>query len=445
METETETTKRAPILELAWQRYAELDLAADKRTKGFYNIRKWITWLGILATLFAIMTERQMFSGISPVLQLGVDNLFVVIPILASAFAAFATRFYSNGSWLIYRAGAEEVKKEIYIYRTILPKDKTRRDYLEKRLGEIQRKVFRNLGGEYSFEGYKGTLPSSYRPNRSDSDPGFHDLSGDEYVRYRLKNQLDWHNNKIIQRQRDRWTMTISILGIGVLGAFLAAQGGSLAIWVALTASITAALLGWQELKKIDETIKNYSKVVLELSILYDHWHNLELEEHTATEFQNMVLGCERVLWAQNREFIRSMQEALREADLEKDAALINQVIQESAESTERAKEKMHENIIDTYEGFLSEAELKIDQSAKKTLGTLADEAASDVVQKELEEMGKAITEAVGDMRERASSFVASITQVREEFKHVDVGKDTTMEELNAILDRYPKTNDIKG
>jgi esterase/lipase len=452
---ETETPKPTPILELAWLRHADLDLAADKRTKGFYTIRRMIAWLGILATLFAILTQ-QFFSleldtpnppfAYYATIGIAVKVLFIAIPVVASIFAAFATKFYSNGSWLIYRAGSEEIKKEIYIYRTILPRDKSRRDYLEKRLGDIQRKLFRNLGGEFAFEGYKGPLPSNYKKSSPNSDPGFHDLTGDEYVKYRLKNQLDWHNNKINQRKRERREMTIAILSVGGIGALLAALGGFLAVWVAFTASITAALLGWQELRRVDEIIKNYSKVVLELSILYNHWQSLEPEEREARqEFEKMVLGCERVLWTQNREFIRSMQEALREADLEKDAALITDVIKESAVSAERAREKMHENIIDTHQDALIATEQKIDKAAKTVLATLADEAASEIVQKELEEMGKAITEAVGEMRERASSFVTSITQVREEFKHVDVGKDTTMEELNTILERYPKTNDVKG
>jgi hypothetical protein len=461
MATEPDTTKRAPILELAWQNHAELNLAADKRTKGFYNIRKTIAWLGILATLFAVLTQ-QFFSDFditnppdpnaanAPfigffVLGVLVKLLFIGIPVLASIFAAFATKFYSNGSWLIYRAGSEEIKKEIYLYRTILPKDKSRRDYLEKRLGDIQRKIFRNLGGEFAFEGYKGSLPSSYRSNTPDSDPGFHDLTGEDYIKYRLKHQLDWHNNRINQRKRERRWMTIYVLSVGGLGALLAALGGVLAIWVAFTASITAALLAWQELRRVDEIIKNYSKVVVELSILHNHWQNLEVEERTPAEFQNIVLGCERVLWAQNREFIRSMQEALKEADLEKDAALITEVIEEAAASAQRAKEKMHENIIETHEGFLLASEQNIDQAAKKVLGTLAEEASSEIVQKELEAMGQAVAETIQDVKERASTFVASITQVREEFKHVEVTKDTTMEELNTILDRYPKTNEVKG
>jgi hypothetical protein len=453
---EAETTKKPPILEIAWLRHADLDLAADKRTLGFIKIRKWIAWLSVLATLFAILSQQYFSDLANPPaffasfpyyasLGLGVRVLFVAIPVVASIFAAFATKFYSNGDWLIYRAGAEEVKKEIYLFRTILPKDRSRRDYLEKRLGEIQRKIFRNLGGEFAFEGYKGPLPSNYRKGDADSDPGFHDLTGEEYVKYRLKNQLDWHNKRINQRRNERIWMTVYILCVGGLGALLAALGGLLSIWVALTASVTAALLGWQELRNVDQTIKNYSKVVTELTLLYNHWQNLEPEERIPAEFEKMVLGCERVLWAQNREYIRSMQDAIREADLEKDAAFINQVIKESADSAERAKEKMHENIIETHRGFLAETEQAFDNTAQSVLGTLADEASSEIVQKELEAMGQAISESIENVMDRASSFVSSITQIKEDHAHVEITKDTTVEELNTILAKYPKTNEVKG
>jgi hypothetical protein len=441
---ETEKPKPAPILEIAWRRHADLDLAADKRTKAFYDIRRLITWLGVLATLFAILTQQPIFSETTPQ-GLVVRILFVAIPVLASIFAAFATKFYSNGAWIIYRAGAEEIKKEIYIYRTILPKDKTRRDYLETRLGEIQRQLFRSLGGEFAFEGYKGPLPSNYNEKDPNSDPGFHDLTGDEYIKYRLQHQLDWHNGRINSRKRERRTMTVYILAAGGIGALLAALGGPLALWVAFTASITAALLGWQELRSVDETIRNYSKVVMELTILYNHWQNLEPEERTAKEFELMVRSCERVLWSQNREYIRSMQEALREADLEKEASLINQLIKESTESAERAKETLRENILETQREFLADTEQQLDETAKAVLGSLAEEVSSEIVQKELEAMGQAIRERVGNVVERASGFISSLTDVKEEFAHVEISKDTPTEELNTILARYPKTGDVKG
>ncbi len=445
METESEKPKPAPILELAWLRHADLDLAADRRTKAFYNIRKLIAWLGVLATLFAIMTQFELFENTQSLQGVIIKVLFIATPVLASIFAAFATKFYSDGSWLIYRAGAEEIKKEIYLYRTIQPKDKRRRDELERRLGEIQRQLFRSLGGEFAFEGYKGPLPSNYKPGNPESDPGFHDLTGEEYVKYRLKNQLDWHNNRINQRKRERRWMTIYILVVGGLGALLAALGNEYALWVAFTASIAAALLGWQELRNVDQTIRNYSKVVMELTLLYNHWQNLEPEERTAKEFELMVRSSERILAAQNREYIRSMQDALQEANLEREARLINQLIKESVESDERARAELLENIVETQHEALAESEELRDTAAKAVLGTLAEEASSEIVQKELEAMGEAITEAFEDVKYHASSFIGSITQVKEEYAHVEISKDTTMEELNTILAKYPKTNDVKG
>ena len=448
--TETVTPKGAPILAVAWMRHANLDLAATRRTKAFYAIRKWITWFSVLATLFAILTQQPVFSHpttlTTAVAGGGVRVFFVITPILASIFAAFATKFYSNGAWLIYRAGAEEIKKEIYFYRTILQKDKTRRAYLEKRLGEIQRQLFRSLGGEFGFEGYKGPLPPNHNKQDPNSDPGFHDLTGDEYFRYRLQHQLDWHNNKVNQRKLWRRWMTIAILSIGGLGAVLAAQRDiSLALWVAFTASVTSGLIGWQELRKIDETIKNYSKVVMELTSISDHWENLEPEERTEVEFYKMVRSCEDVLWAQNVEYVRSMQEALKAYDSDKEANLINQVIKDSTESAGRAKEMIHENVIATTQEFLADTEQRVDETAKTLLGSLAEEASSEIVQKELDAMSHAVTDAAENAMERVSSFTSSLAQMAQDFSHVEIGKDTSKEELNAILASLPKTNDVKG
>ena len=452
---ETESPKPAPILEIAWTRYANLDLAADRRTKAFYDIRKWITLLGVLATLFAIITqlyfpdlenppEHLLFPGYG-IVGLIVKIFFIAIPVTASIFAAFATKFYSNGAWLIYRAGGEEIKKEIYFYRTILQKDKNRRAYLEKRLGEIQRGLFRSLGGEFAFEGYSGPLPSNYRPGDPNSDPGFHDLNGEEYFKYRLEHQLDWHNRKVNQRKMERRWMTIYVLAIGGLGSVLAALGGPFAVWVAFTASIVAALLGWQELRNVDEIIKNYSKVVMELTILYDHWQNLEPEERTPAEFYTMVNECEKVLWAQNREYIRSMQEALEESGLEKEASLIEGAIKESVESAERTQQAMREEAVAFTKETLQKTEEQVVDTFKATLGSLAEEANSEVVQKELEAMGNAAKELVQTATQRFSTLSAQLAHLAREYADVDIGRHTSKEELNAILSRYPKSSDVKG
>jgi len=443
---ETEAPKNTPILELAWTRVAHLDDMSKKRSKGYYRMRRSITTLGVLATLFAIITQAffpdRASSGL---LGLTVHGLFIITPVLASVLAAVTSKRYANGDWLTTRAGAEEIQKEIYFYRTILQKDPGRRTYLENRLNEILRQVHRGLNGEFSFEKYSGPIPPNYYPNDPNSDPGFADLTGQDYFRYRLEDQLRWHNKEMNEYKIERDRMLWLIGFAGAAGTVLAAIGGTIAIWVAFTASVTAAFIGWQELRNIDVIVRNYSKVALELQVLYTHWLNLESEERTTVEFYKMVRGCEEVLWAQNTEYIKSMQEALRDSDLEKEASLINRVIKESVDTAERAKQAMSDNLLEFTRDTFQEAEKKVEETFKAALGTLVEEASSELVQKELEAMSKAVSETAENVMERASTFTSSLAEIAQEFADVDVGRDTTKEEFNAILARYPKTGAVKG
>jgi hypothetical protein len=443
---ETETPKNTPILEVAWTRVAHLDAISKKRSSGHHRTRRWIALLGVLATLFAILTQLlQPENSASPLLRLAAKTLFVATPILASTLAAFASKKFSNADWLITRAAAEEIQKEIYFFRTILQKKKSRRSYLETRLAEIQRQIYNALNGEFSFEKYKGPIPPNYNPEYPNSDPGFDDLTGEEYFRYRLEDQLNWHNKEINEYKVERDRLTILILVAGALGAVFAAAGQGLSIWVAFTASITAALIGWQELRNIDVIVRNYSKVVMELMILKDHWLNLEPEERTTAEFNKMVRGCEEVLWAQNTEYIKSMQEALRDHSLEEEASLVNRVVRESVESAERTKQEMREDIVQFTRETLDETGQNIEETFQAVLGSLAEEASSELVQKELEAMSQAVREAAGNITQRASAFTASLAQIAQEYSHVEVGRETSKEELNALLARYPKTTEVKG
>ena len=438
---ETETPKTAPILNIAWARFSELDTTAIARAKSHMRMRRGIAIVGVLATLFAILSQTPTTALIGS----GFRVFLILMPLIASGLAAFTKIFYSTGDWLITRSGAEEILKEIYYFRTVLQKNQSRRAYLEKRLVEIQRQVYRNLGGELVFKKYNGPIPSNYYPDDPTSDPGFADLNGDEYFKYRLENQLAWHRKEIREYQSERVRMQILIIAAGVLGAFLAALGGPLSLWVALTASFTAALLGWQELRSIDVSIRNYSKVVLELTVLYDHWLNLEAEERTTSQFYRMVRGTEEVLWSQNMEYIRSQQEALQDADLEEEAGLVNRVIKESVESEARMKEALHDSLLEFTTETLGEIEEGVQATFTAALGSLAEEASSEIVQKELEAMGKAVAEATENVMERASIFTSSLEKIAQEYADVKIGRDTSKEELNAILARFPKTEDVKG
>src|SRR6185503_21391146 len=52
-----ETPKPSPILNIAWARFSELDTTALARSKSHLRMRRWLIALGVLATLFAILSQ----------------------------------------------------------------------------------------------------------------------------------------------------------------------------------------------------------------------------------------------------------------------------------------------------------------------------------------------------------------------------------------------------
>lgn len=443
---ETTEPKPTPILEVAWTRFAQLDSAAIRRSRSHIRTRYWIAFFGVLATLFVILSqifsrERESFVLVGFTMRI----LLVLTPLIASFLASFVMKNFSNGDWLIKRAGAEEIQKEIYMFRTVLQKSPNRRSWLEKRLTEIQRQVFRSLGGELTIEPYEGPIPPYYNPEDTYSDPGFNDLSGAEYFQYRLMPQLAWHTKEVNEYQSER-TRLNALIGIsGIAGALLAALDQT-TIWVALAAAFTAAFIGWQELRNVDTIIRNYSKVIMELNILSDHWYNLEPEERTPSEFYKMVRSTEDILWSQNVDYIKSMQEALKEASLEEEAGLINRVIKESVEADAILKQSMSESTEEFTKDTIGQSGQTIAEAFNVAMNQLSQEAASDVVQAELAAMGQAVSEAAQEMAERVSSgLTSSLKNIEEEFRGVEIGRDTPMSVLNDLMSRYPKTNDVKG
>lgn len=442
---ETQNQQVTPILEVAWTRFAQLDAMSLERSKTHLRLRRWIAALGILTTLFAILSQSYSES-LSPLAAWFLKLVFIATPLVASGLAAFVSQFYSTGDWLVTRAGAEEILKEIYAYRTILKNTPTRRAWLEERLGEIQRSVFRGMNGEMILKPYKGVLPPPPRfdPKYPDSDPGFNDLTGDEYFSYRLENQLNWHIKEINKRQKERVFLKIYIVVAGLAGALFAALGGTLTMWVALAAAFSAAFIGWQELRSLDSVVRNYSKVVLELNILFDHWKNLEGEERNQTEFYKMVRSAEDILWSQNVEYIKAMQEALRDSDLEEEASLINRVIKEQRDSDRRFREGIVNAVGDFARDKLLETEETLTDNFKSTLGTLAEEASSEVVQAELAAMREAIQETLENVAERLG-LSNVLEALKDEFDGVEISGNTPPTVLNDLMSRYPKTTDAKG
>jgi molybdopterin converting factor small subunit len=157
-----------------------------------------------------------------------------------------------------------------------------------------------------------------------------------------------------------------------------------------------------------------------------------------------MVRATEDVLWSRNVEYIKAMQEALKESDLEEQASLINRVIQEQRESDERLKTAMQDAIVEQAKTTIEETEASITKTFKETLGSLAEEASSELVQAELASMQAAIQDAMENIAERVG-LSTSLKDIETEFKGVEIGSNTPMSVLNDLISRYPKTTEVKG
>lgn len=442
MTTETKT----PILEVAWRKFAQYDNASVKRTATFSSLRKWIATFGVLSTLFAILTAVYP-DNYSAVGKLILKSLLVASPIIASLLAAYTNEFFSHGDWLVARAGAEEILKDLYTYRTILRNNPNRREWLEKRLERIQRSVYRGMNGELVMETFNGTLPPSprFNPSLPNNDNGFTDLSGEEYFKYRLENELKWHEKKVLVKQKERVQLQWLIYISAGVGSSLAAFGDAqLAIWVALTSAFTSAFLGWQQLKNLELVVRNYSKVIMELGIISDHWNNLEAKERTQTEVNKMVRATEDVLWSRNVEYIKAMQEALRDSNLDEEASLINRVIHEQSETDRQMRKHRADAIVEQTAETLENVSEDLSEQFDDILGKLAEEASSDVVQAELAAMRESLQDFGLQVAQRFG-LSNSLEAINEEYKEVEIGSNTPREVLNQLLSRYPKTEEVRG
>ena len=136
-----------PVLESAWKRFADYDNTAEHLQDQYYLLRRWVLYFSIIATFLAILLDNFRELFIAPVVTF-LQVLLILVPITGSVIVAFISKFQQGQKYLALRAGAEEILKEIFFYRTIMRSNLTRNKWLNNRLATIQRQVHRTLGGE---------------------------------------------------------------------------------------------------------------------------------------------------------------------------------------------------------------------------------------------------------------------------------------------------------
>jgi ABC-type multidrug transport system fused ATPase/permease subunit len=317
----------APLLTNAWQQFANFDTAASQRAGGFRKMRRIILWVGVVAVTFAVLSSMAtpavlaaFFDGFMPDGQLGawvrvtdgvLHVIALTIPIVSSILLAGANRFYPGEDWVALRGAAEDLKKEIFRYRTrtTIYSEQDRTDKLAAAVKQIGNRVMHDSVKKQEFQPYQGPIPPTQV--LAEGDDGVNPLTGEAYLNYRLKDQLAYYENRITRLYREirmwQWTIYASG-GIGTLLGLL-----NLDALIAISTSVATGLASYMEMIQAEATLRGYNETAQILRGIQAEWlssntRNLsQLQREEA--FTELVTDTEHALITERSGWISEMNQ----------------------------------------------------------------------------------------------------------------------------------------
>jgi len=341
------------LLKQAWAQFSWYDHNANKRQKSFKRMQFWILLLGILTTFFALSesqiekwllgktvaaqakTLTDYRAGNKPPadshLQLRsmvriqqwnrmiLHNLVIILPILLSILIAAANRFKAGQKWLLLRSVAERIKQQIYYYRASagIYSGPPHAANMERRSSKNRRALFGDAIAAITLEALRRDPLLGAEPPASpaaipgtEADDGVSPLCAETYRNTRLKDQLAYFNARIARLHRRLTLLNWAIIGLGGLGALLAAV--NLGHWVPLMGAIGAAILTALEYQKVEATLAKSTEARNELLNIETWWKGLTPAEQQQAEKRNLlVINVEETLEQERRDWQSTLNAAM--------------------------------------------------------------------------------------------------------------------------------------
>ncbi|MBN2472817.1 MAG: SLATT domain-containing protein [Anaerolineae bacterium] len=177
----------------------------------------------------------------------------VALPLISAALLAYANFFESGKAWVGIRVSAETIRRGIYTLRVLRWVHDDRltkaalRD-LDSRIteasGNLEKSGVTTPNLTEIYEAACRYSPNPSAIDRPDEDDGYSPISTWQYITWRLIPQTNWYRKRASKDYHYTRVYRFMILGVGALGAFLAAAGlGELvAVTVALANGLNALL-----------------------------------------------------------------------------------------------------------------------------------------------------------------------------------------------------------
>lgn len=316
------------VLLQAWETFANYDQNANIQQKRFDRLQLAIITIGVLGVALVIIQQvfapreangdlRRADLKAVGFIWWAVYHMLIIIPILLTILVTATNRFKQGNKWLLLRAGAESIKREIYRYRTrAMHYVNNGEQQLAKMVETITRRTMRtevNLSALVPYDKEKGFPP--YMDAARGGDDGFSCLTPDRYVELRLGDQLSYFQSKAPKLEKQLRLLYWMTFIVGGAGSYLAAIG--MQGWVALTTSIVAAFGTYLGYRQTESTLTKYNQAATDLANVKAWWNALSAEEQAQqVNINSLVEHTEQVLQSELDGWIQQMQNAL--ADLRK-------------------------------------------------------------------------------------------------------------------------------
>jgi hypothetical protein len=318
-----------PVLMQAWQTFADYDYNANRQQRKFDRLQRAIIGLGIVGPGLALV--QQLYAppttpSSSPLpagslWQAGhygwwaLHQVLLLVPITLTLLVAVASQFKQGNKWLLLRAAAESVKREIYRYRA-------RAMYyaelatpnppgaLAQRIEEITRRTMRTEVNTTSLVPYNKRL--GFPPYSGPGDDGLAYLSPARYVQVRLDDQFRYFRGKAVKLERQLKVLSWASFIFGAVGTYLAAIGQE--VWIVLTTALVSGIGIYLGYRQVESTLGKYNQAAADLANVRAWWQALPPEDRgSQTTTDALVEHTEQVLQLDLDGWVQQMQNALAE------------------------------------------------------------------------------------------------------------------------------------
>ncbi len=302
------------LLKDAWMTLACLDQQAVRQQKQFKQKQNLILLLGVCSVLLVAIQQQ---GWLKQAFWIGLLHAAIILlPLLVGAALNLVNRLDHGAKWVALRGAAEEIKSEIYHYRTQtgIYKDLNTTDLdatFAAKVELINESLSNTPAMNDSLPPYQGLLPPDLGNFKGEEiDDGLSPLNAEQYLRLRVDEQILFYNKRSQKHSHRSHILRYIMYGASLLGAFLAALGAE--IWVSVTTTIFTASLSYLEYQQVETTLRKYNQLAGRLINIRRRWEALSPRERQNSErLTILVENTEDTLRLEQNEWLQQMHESL--------------------------------------------------------------------------------------------------------------------------------------